>query len=395
MRRTLCAILAAAVLPAAASAQLVICVDEVTNEDAWLVDVCTGTSELLWSGEEAWGIAADDSGGKLYSSGGAELFEWDYGLQGTLTPPTFVANFNDGAGGNLGSMLGLAWANGKLYGYTGTGYAIYEIDVTTGTGTVVFNSTGTPSFGGFAFNPDDGLFYLTNDSGGYLSGYGLYSVDVFGGGAETFVVGYPGGETDVDGLAVGGGRAYFITDDMGDEIYTYDLVQSKWIPGATNPLVSTEIFSGGAWAPGLTLTSVPAVYCAAQVNSQGCTPAIASTGTPSLTDPNPFDISVSNIINNKNGLLFYGFDRHNLAFLGGTLCVMPPIKRTVVQNSGGNPPPDDCSGTFSHDFNALIQSGADPNLTVDACVYAQYWSRDPASGPTSNLSDALSFRIAP
>ena len=36
--------------------------DEVADVVAYLVDVCTGTSELLWGGFEVWGAAADDAG---------------------------------------------------------------------------------------------------------------------------------------------------------------------------------------------------------------------------------------------------------------------------------------------------------------------------------------------
>jgi hypothetical protein len=96
------------------------------------------------------------------------------------------------------------------------------------------------------------------------------------------------------------------------------------------------------------------------------------------------------VISNKSGLLFYGFAIHASAFHGGTLFVDPPLRRTPVQSSGGNAPPDDCSGAFSYDFNARIQSGADPNLLAGVRVFAQYWSRDPA---TTNVTNAVEFSV--
>ena len=39
------------------------------------------------------------------------------------------------------------------------------------------------------------------------------------------------------------------------------------------------------------------VYCTPKTNSLGCIPAIAASGTPSLTDPNPFDITASMVLN--------------------------------------------------------------------------------------------------
>ena len=112
----------------------------------------------------------------------------------------------------------------------------------------------------------------------------------------------------------------------------------------------------------------------------------------------PAFAAATEVRNLKNGLFFYGFGQAAVPFLGGTLCVQPPLRRTPVQNSGGNgPPSDDCSGTYAFDFNALIQGGGDPGLVAGADVYAQYWGRDPAdtTGFGSSLTDAISFTIAP
>ena len=138
----------------------------------------------------------------------------------------------------------------------------------------------------------------------------------------------------------------------------------------------------------------PSVYCTAKVNSQTCTPQMAFSGVPSASDPNPFDLSATGIVNGKNGLLFYGLGANNLPFQGGTLCVQAPIKRTGVQGSGGFVP---CDGTYSFDFNALIQGGSDPSLVVDAEVFTQYWYRDPAdpAGYGTGLTDACRFGIEP
>ena len=63
----------------------------------------------------------------------------------------------------------------------------------------------------------------------------------------------------------------------------------------------------------------------------------------------------------------------------------------------GNPPPNDCSGTFSFDFNQQIQSGVDPFLVAGGQANAQYWSRDPLipDGSGASLSDAVGFEICP
>ncbi len=100
------------------------------------------------------------------------------------------------------------------------------------------------------------------------------------------------------------------------------------------------------------------------------------------------------MINQKIGLLFYGYGPAFTAFADGTLCVQGPIKRTMPQSSGGNAG-SDCSGTYTFDFNQYLQSGIDPGLVAGAEVYAQYWYRDPAAASASGLSIALYFSIAP
>ncbi len=141
----------------------------------------------------------------------------------------------------------------------------------------------------------------------------------------------------------------------------------------------------------------PTVYCTAKLNSQFCSPSISFTGSPSATNAAAFNIKATQMLNNKNGLLFYGFTANGAPFEGGTLCVKLPITRTSVQNSGGTASGVDCTGAYSYNFNALIQGGTDANLVAGATVFAQYWARDPAdfSGFTTSLSDALSFQICP
>ncbi len=140
----------------------------------------------------------------------------------------------------------------------------------------------------------------------------------------------------------------------------------------------------------------PVAYCTAKVNSKGCTPFIGFAGTqPSLSSPAPFLIQAGNVINNKVGIMIYGYGPNSMPFQGGTLCVAPPVVRTSAQSSAGNPPPDDCSGTFSLDFNAYLQSGVDPDLVAYREVFAQYWYRDPPTASGSGLTDGIHLSIAP
>jgi len=162
-------------------------------------------------------------------------------------------------------------------------------------------------------------------------------------------------------------------------------------------LVVAAPYSGvfGAVIP-FELTASPASYCTAKTNSQGCVPAMSWSGIPSVSAPLPFVLGASGVLNQRNGLLFYGLAPSNAPHLGGWLCVEPPLRRTALQNSHGTVGPDDCSGQFALDFNARIQSGVDPSLTVGAEVFAQYWSRDPALATyPSNLTNAVHFALQP
>ncbi|HVS11400.1 MAG TPA: hypothetical protein VMS76_16130 [Planctomycetota bacterium] len=141
-------------------------------------------------------------------------------------------------------------------------------------------------------------------------------------------------------------------------------------------------------------TPPPQAYCTAKVNSLGCTPAIGWSGFPSATAGSGFAIAASSELAQKFGLLFYGTSGPQAQpFQGGFLCAQGPIQRTAVQASGGAA--GSCSGSYSFDFNVWIAGGSDPALVAGAQAWAQYWSRDPASPSTTNLTDALEFTIAP
>jgi hypothetical protein len=140
----------------------------------------------------------------------------------------------------------------------------------------------------------------------------------------------------------------------------------------------------------------PEVYCTAKVNSQFCIPKIGFEGCPDLCSSASFTVTAIDVISHKNGLLFYGTSGSSAhPFQGGLLCVQAPITRTTLQVSGGTPPPENCSGAFSFDFDAWIGGENDPTLVAGTQVFCQYWYRDPSdlSGFGSGLTDALSFTL--
>lgn len=154
----------------------------------------------------------------------------------------------------------------------------------------------------------------------------------------------------------------------------------------------------GGLVYGLFMPQFPfaSLYCVAKVNSLGCVPDMRFSGVPSASSPDGFTVSASDVRNNASGTFFYGLSgRNNAPFMGGTLCTLPPVRRTGLQFSGGNPPPDDCSGAYALDFNAWMNQGFDPRLAAGQVVRGQYWSRDPQSTFHVGLTGAVEFVIGP
>ena len=195
---------------------------------------------------------------------------------------------------------------------------------------------------------------------------------------------------------------------------SYDPVTDSWATHAPMPIprhgaaavtLSDRILvpAGGVIQGLLPTTAVDSfvpqtftTYCTAKVNSQGCTPAIGANGVASVTSPQAFVIDAQMVLNQRNGLFFYGLNgRTAVPFQGGTLCAVPPLRRTGVQGSGGNPPPSDCSGGYGFDLNGWVQGGNDPNVVVGSIVNGQFWSRDPLASNGTGLTDAVETVVCP
>jgi hypothetical protein len=108
----------------------------------------------------------------------------------------------------------------------------------------------------------------------------------------------------------------------------------------------------------------------------------------------------SDHVEGEVGLYLYSFQKANLNFHGGKLCVKAPFQRlsSLVKATDGIACTS-CAGTcrmFKRNFNALIQSGADPMLTPGQDVRVQVRQRDPSNtvgGFADNLSNGIAFTI--
>jgi hypothetical protein len=138
----------------------------------------------------------------------------------------------------------------------------------------------------------------------------------------------------------------------------------------------------------------PSVYCTAKQNSQGCEPAISSTGTPTLSGADDFTVHASNVVNQKIGLFLWGTSPSLTWFMGGTLCVGAPQTRTSLVTTGGSVGGPDCTGTMDYTFtHAYMQSHG---LVAGTMFYVQGWYRDPYLAFNQiGLTDALLTVVAP
>lgn len=345
-------------------------IDGSTGQGTALVTLQSGFANAMARGPqgELWVLDSQPLGF-------GELYEVDLQTGGVLS----LGSFADSSGAR-----GLARdpSTGHLY-FTkyltpfGVPDELWMIDLTQGAAQLVGSVDGFKAIQGLTFTPDGTLYGWAVQLPG-----GLIEIDPATGDAVD--IGLQSGEPGLQFLA---------SDDVGrlyggrHELYSIDRTtgQAHWIGGGGyNDLRGGEVV----------LAESVSTYCTAQTNSLGCLPTIASTGTPSASGVGAFTITAQDLLNNRAGLLYYGFGEAALPFGGGWLCVQPPIARTPVTLSGGNPPPLDCSGGFQFDMNAWIASGVDPALAAgNIDVFAQFWSRDPGSPSTTNLTDALRFYV--
>lgn len=229
--------------PAAITAPLFVGVDEDATF-TYLVDPTTAADYPLFNGFSVWGADYDPDGRRLFFNQGPTLHEWPL----DASPVTLGLMKGSVSGANL-SMGGLAYHDGVLYASRGLNSAadpegIYTVDTATRSATV-YITYSVPledvDIGGLAVDPATGDLYGTNDAAD-LRGLVRINTD----GSLTVLAPYPAGEDDIDGLSIGDGRAYLVTDEPGP-IHVFDFATLTYTTPLTNPWTTEELFAGAAW----------------------------------------------------------------------------------------------------------------------------------------------------
>jgi hypothetical protein len=378
------------------------------SADAWLAHYDSAGNQL-WirqlgtTGGDSASVAAPDGSGGVYVGGGTT---GNLGGSQAGVVDAWLARYDSGGNQVWVRQLGtITIEDAKSAAPDGSG-GIYVGGYTLG-------SLGGPQAGGgdaWLARYDSAGSQLWIRQFGTTGGEGANALAPHGSGGV-----YVSGGTygSLGGLNAGSSDAWLARyDSAGNQLWIHQLGTSAgdqalaaapdgsggvYVGGHTGGSLGGP-FAGGfldAWLARYAPCGASTSFCTAKTNSAGCVPAIATSGTPSASAGGGFSISTSNVLNNQVGVFFYSKSGSNhVSFQGGTLCVQPPVKRTMLLNSGGTAP---CAGMFQIDFNAYVASGKDPALVAGQQVWIQTWSRDPGFAPPNNtsLSDALSFTICP
>ncbi len=246
------ALVLCAALAGTAQGQLIVANDQSGVATIWHIDVGTGIATSLYSSSgaeaKAWGMAYDRSSNTLYWNNGGTLFSSVFSMGG-LTPTNLGQLTFNGANTNF---VGLGWRNGKLLGTRNIATeAVYEIDPVLLTASQTYVYPSTFDFGGLDVDATNGKLYGLSDTAPAGQSRGLYAIDDVN-GSTSFIAGYPGSETDIDGLAVHNGLAYYVSDGPNTaqaSFYVFDVSTGLMIGTLASPFTGSGTFSAAAFVP--------------------------------------------------------------------------------------------------------------------------------------------------
>jgi uncharacterized repeat protein (TIGR01451 family) len=294
----LCAV---AGLATASQAQLVVGNDQTTGAGIYEISVTGGPQRTLvqdgTAASQAWSMAFDSNSRTLYWTSNRALYKAQYTNTGSLTP-VFIGTVT--LDGISTAMQGLAFDSvaNKLYATRAlsANAGIYEISTTTAVATLVVELPDT-DFGGFDYDAANDVFYVCNDSPleTTVLGRGIYRVAKPLTSPTFQRVGLnPSGDSDIDGLAVGGGNVYLINDVGSQGIYVFNLNRAAYDPSLPSPLGSGAVFSSGTY-----IYTPPASGADMEISmteSPDCSVPVGGTATYTVTVRNNGPTAASNVV---------------------------------------------------------------------------------------------------
>lgn len=363
--------------------------------EIYLLDSQTGMGTTAGTAaEDMMDSMARDGMGQFWTMDESDLVLVDP-LTGTTTNANTIAQ--------LLHVTALAWDDSAntMYavedgGTFTTNDSLYSIDFVSLVPTLVGN-LGVPGIDGMAM---DGAGQLWGWETGAISsglGFGLVRINKSTAAVTDVNPAVNGKWIEVHTLTFGKGKLWGVRHLVHEINQSTGVLSAVGAGGGFGDVRGAEFLAGN-----VALTT----YCTAKTNSLACIPSVAGSGSPSATIGSGFNVTCSQVRNNKPGLVFYTVNgaQNGLIFQCGTLCLGPGgIRRTPALNSGGTPnPANDCSGIYAIDMNAFAVGAAggtpSPGLGVPGnTVHLQFWGRDqgfPAPCNTT-LSDAGEYSIGP
>ncbi len=379
---------------ALAPAQIVYGTDAPSDDENFLLDLTTTVSTgPLFTGQEVYGLADDDTNMLLYMSEEGRVYSWSYG---SAAIPALVISPIDPVTGNAVRCEGLAFHNGTLYGVDEFGAAgqegIYSFDLVTGAATPELIYTNTLlDIGGLDVHPATGLFYGGSDTA--APNRGIVQLDITA-NIETIIAPYVGTYSDIDGTAVSPTGTIYLIQDEPLPIDVFDLATLTYTGTLPTAVAAARVFSAGTWSDVLGgSTGIGTNYCTAVANSTGSAASMSASGSGSVA-ANNLVLVASGLPQNAFGFFLTSRTQGFVANPGGSqgnLCLGGSIGRYVgpgqVQNSGA-------AGAISLAVDLTqhptptgfvsVQVGETWNFTA--------WYRDSVGGSaTSNFADGYTI----
>lgn len=268
---------------------------------------------------------------------------------------------------------------------------VFARDVTTG----VTSRIGVTAAGLHA----DGVWPVLSSSGRFVAFWSAEPnliPDDTNGYSDLFLQDLTSGVTRIMSRGIGGAQVPAVVSFL-QEFAVTDSGQLAFMagPGAiVGDLIGANFYNVVLHDPQLRSNAVLG-YCTAKTNSLGCVPRMTVSGAPSSSAGLRFALLAENVRSHQSGMLLWSLSQFAAPFAGGTLCLGLPRRRTPPQDSGGDSPAADCSGSYDFYFDPAYVAGA--GLSAGDIVHAQYYSRDPGFAAPNNvgLSDAIRFIVLP
>ncbi|MGD9689745.1 MAG: lamin tail domain-containing protein [Phycisphaerales bacterium] len=210
------------------------------------IDVASGGTETFFMGEVR-ALAADDADRVFYFSSGTGFWRVSYD---DMANPVQIGTFS----GPITTVSGgMAFDPIRRRLIASTTSSFYEVNRQTGAVTLL-RAVGSGDFTGIEYDAVNDRVVATNDSTSTtngLVGRGLYRLDVNSTEVPVFISGYPfvnGAtlDTDIDGLAYGGGRWYPVADQT-TWFYTFDEGTLSYLDNLPTNFVTDRTNAGAAY----------------------------------------------------------------------------------------------------------------------------------------------------